>query len=141
MTTLYVVRVFKDAKLPVRATPGSAGYDLFAANRMVIPARGRGLVPTGLVIKIPENYYGRIAPRSGLALKNGIDVGAGVIDSDYRGSVGVVLFNHSDVNFHIDAGDRIAQLIIEHIATPPVQEVDSLDDTERGTGGFGSTGS
>ena len=81
-----------------------------------------------------------VAPRSGLAWKHSIDVGAGVIDADYRGSVGVILFNHSDVDFEVKLGDRIAQLIIEKIITPEVMEVEDLDCTERGVGGFGSTG-
>ena len=89
---------------------------------------------------IPEGHYGRVAPRSGLAVKNFIDVGAGVIDCDYRGALGVVLFNHSADDFHIKPGDRIAQLIIEKISTPDVVEVDDLDETARGAGGFGSTG-
>ena len=89
---------------------------------------------------IPSEYYGRIAPRSSLAWKNHIDVGAGVIDEDYRGPVGVVLFNHSDEEFRIIQGERIAQLIITKIITPEVIVVDDLDDTKRGTGGFGSTG-
>lgn len=80
------------------------------------------------------------APRSGLALKHAIDVGAGVIDADYRGPVGVILFNHSDVDFEVKAGDRIAQMILEKIVTPEVMEVEDLDSTLRGEGGFGSTG-
>lgn len=84
---------------------------------------------------------GRLAaPRSGLALKHSIDVGAGVIDADYRGPVGVILFNHSDADFAVKPGDRIAQMIIEVIATPEVAEVEDLDATVRGDGGFGSTG-
>ena len=82
----------------------------------------------------------RAAPRSGLAWKHSIDVGAGVVDADYRGPVGVILFNHSDMDFEVKAGDRIAQLIIEIIMTPEVIEVDDLDSTVRGVGGFGSTG-
>lgn len=80
------------------------------------------------------------APRSGLALKHAIDVGAGVIDADYRGPVGVILFNHSDVDFEVKAGDRIAQMILEKIITPEVMEVKDLDSTLRGEAGFGSTG-
>lgn len=90
-----------------------------------------------------QGYYGRIAPRSGLAVKHHIDVGAGVIDADYRGNVGVVLFNHSDADFKVTAGDRVAQLILEKIITPAVVEVDDLDalgSTARGAGGYGSTG-
>lgn len=89
---------------------------------------------------MPEGTYGRVAPRSGLAWKNFIDVGAGVIDQDYRGNVGVILFNHSDVDFDVKKGDRIAQLICERIAHPNVVEVKSLSETARGEGGFGSTG-
>lgn len=81
-----------------------------------------------------------VAPRSGLAWKHSIDVGAGVVDADYRGPVGVILFNHSDVDFAVKPGDRVAQMVIERIATPDVAEVDDLDDTVRGEGGFGSTG-
>jgi dUTP pyrophosphatase len=84
--------------------------------------------------------FGSVAPRSGLAWKHSIDVGAGVIDADYRGPVGVILFNHSDLDFVVKAGDRIAQLIIEKIMTPDVMAVEDLDSTARGEGGFGSTG-
>jgi dUTP pyrophosphatase len=98
------------------------------------------LVNAKLAIAIPAGFYGRIAPRSGLALKHGINVGAGIVDSDYRGSVGVILFNHSDDVFHISPGDRIAQLILESISIPSIIEVSSLDDTERSVQGFGSSG-
>ena len=95
---------------------------------------------TDLSIAIPKDTYARVAPRSGLAWKHFIDVGAGVVDYDYRGNVGVILFNHSDVDFEVKHGDRIVQLILERIATPEVLEVEDLDDTARGAGGFGSTG-
>lgn len=106
----------------------------------VVPARGRALLKTDIAIAVPAGTYGRVAPRSGLALKAGIDTGAGVIDEDYRGNVGVILFNHSDADFAVAAGDRIAQLILEAIVTPGVDVVEELDDTARGAGGFGSTG-
>ncbi|XP_057975662.1 deoxyuridine 5'-triphosphate nucleotidohydrolase [Malania oleifera] len=137
---LQVKKLSETAVLPSRASPLSAGYDLSSAKEMKVPARGKALVPTDLSIAIPEGTYARVAPRSGLALKHSIDVGAGVIDADYRGPVGVLLFNHSDVDFEVKAGDRIAQLIIEVIVTPDVKEVEELDTTERGVGGFGSTG-
>lgn len=89
---------------------------------------------------ISSGCYGRIAPRSGLAWKNHIDVGAGVIDEDYRGNIGVVLFNHSNEDFKVIKGDRIAQLICQRIEYPVLQEVTNLDNTSRGAGGFGSTG-
>ncbi len=106
----------------------------------VVPARGKALIPTDLSISIPDGTYARIAPRSGLAWKHSIDTGAGVIDSDYRGNVGVILFNHSDQDFPVKTGDRIAQLILEKIEIADVQEVKELNETERGEGGFGSTG-
>ena len=98
------------------------------------------MIGTGLAFGIPVGNYGRIAPRSGLAAKNSIDVGAGVIDSDYRGEVKVLLFNFSDTDFKIAEGDRIAQMIIEKYTITALTEVDTLDDTVRGEGGFGSTG-
>ncbi|KAK6115815.1 hypothetical protein DH2020_008084 [Rehmannia glutinosa] len=137
---LRVKRLSEKAVLPSRASPLSAGYDLSSATETKVPARGKALVPTDLSIAVPEGTYARIAPRSGLAWKQSIDVGAGVVDADYRGPVGVILFNHSDVDFEVKSGDRIAQLIIQKIVTPDVTEVDDLDSTERGSGGFGSTG-
>lgn len=139
-TLLRVKKLSEKAVLPTRASVLSAGYDLSSAIETKIPARGRVLVPTDLSIAIPEGTYARIAPRSGLALKHAIDVGAGVIDADYRGPVGVILFNHSDVDFEVKAGDRIAQMILEKIITPEVMEVEDLDSTLRGEAGFGSTG-
>ena len=101
------------------------------------PAHGKVLVKTGLSLAMPSGCYGRIAPRSGLALKKFIDVGAGVVDADYRGELGIVLFNFSDTDFQINMGDKVAQLIFEKIKTPVLKEVDSLEDTDRGNKGFG----
>ena len=115
-----------NAKLPVRGSSGAAGYDLSAAESAVVPAHGKCLVKTGIAIAIPPDCYGRIAPRSGLAIKRFIDVGAGVIDSDYRGEIGVVLFNFSDEDFCISMGDRIAQLIFEKIRTPLIKEMNEF---------------
>ncbi|KAG4200183.1 hypothetical protein ERO13_A05G194800v2 [Gossypium hirsutum] len=137
---LKVKKLSEKAVLPSRGSPLAAGYDLSSATDTKVPARGKALIPTDLSIAIPEGTYGRVAPRSGLAWKHSIDVGAGVIDADYRGPLGVILFNHSDVDFEVKVGDRIAQLIIEKIMTPDVLEVDDLDSTSRGAGGFGSTG-
>jgi dUTP pyrophosphatase len=137
---LRVKKLSEHATVPARASAHAAGYDLASAEDVVIPQRGKGLAKTDLAIAVPDGTYGRVAPRSGLALKRGIDVGAGVIDADYRGNVGVVLFNHGDEPFEIKRGDRIAQLILERIVTPPVALVDDLDATDRGAGGFGSTG-
>lgn len=130
------------AKLPRRADEGAAGYDLTSIETLTIPSRSRTLVPTGLSIQLPPYSYGRIAPRSGLSVK-GIDVGAGVIDESYRGLVMVLLINNSDRDFVVNVGDRIAQLLIEPVYYPDVEEVKSLNDltpTVRGAGGFGSTG-
>ncbi|KAK7300591.1 hypothetical protein RJT34_11439 [Clitoria ternatea] len=137
---LRVKKLSDNAVLPSRASPLSAGYDLSSAVETKVPARGKALVATDISISIPEGTYARIAPRSGLAWKHSIDVGAGVIDADYRGPVGVILFNHSEVDFEVKVGDRVAQLIIEKIVTPDVVEVQDLDSTVRGEGGFGSTG-
>ena len=98
-----------NARVPMRSTEGAAGYDLSAAQTAVVPARGKCLVKTSLAMAIPKGCYGRVAPQSGLALKKFIDVGAGVIDSDYRGELGVILFNFSDGGFVINMGDKIAQ--------------------------------
>jgi dUTP pyrophosphatase len=128
------------ATLPIRGSEHAAGFDLASAYDVVIPAHGKGLVKTDLAIAIPEFTYARIAPRSGLAVKKFIDTGAGVVDYDYRGNVGVVLFNHGDEDFEVKKGDRVAQLILERISMAGCEEVDELSATERGIGGFGSTG-
>jgi dUTP pyrophosphatase len=128
------------AYAPVLGSTHAAGFDLKSAYEYTIPPRGRQLVMTDLQIQTPEGCYGRIAARSGLALNNGLDVGAGVIDADYRGNVGVMLFNHSYDEFKVERGARIAQLICERIVYPKLQESQRLTDTERGSKGFGSTG-
>lgn len=127
------------ATLPKRQTAGSAGYDLATNEHFELLPGQRRLVKTGLSIAVPDGTYGRVAPRSGLAVKYGIQTMAGVIDSDYRGELGVVLINHGSETFRAIRGDRIAQLVIERVDTPDVQVVDDLDDTSRGAGGFGST--
>ncbi|EME29793.1 Deoxyuridine 5'-triphosphate nucleotidohydrolase [Galdieria sulphuraria] len=137
---LRVKRLSKEAVVPQRGSKLAAGYDICSSEDCIVPARSRYCVKTDLAVAIPSGHYGRVAPRSGLALKHGIDVGAGVIDEDYRGSLGIILFNHSDQDFHISKGNRIAQLILEKISTPEVVEVNSLDNTGRGSNGFGSTG-
>ena len=135
-----IKRTKVNAKLPVRGTAGSAGYDLAAAQAAVVPAHGNCLVKTGLAMALPPDCYGRIAPRSGLALKKFIDVGACVVDSDYRGELGVILFNFGDEKFLVNMGDNIAQLVFEKMKTPPVKETNELDGTGRGDNGYGSTG-
>ena len=139
-STLKVKKLSKHACLPKRGSVGAAGYDLTSAVDVVIPARGKALVPTDLALVLPSGVYGRIAPRSGLAWKKHVDVGAGVIDADYCGNVGVVLFNHGNEDLKVSIGDRVAQLILERHLIVNVQEIDELPTTERGMGGFGSTG-
>jgi dUTP pyrophosphatase len=139
--TLRIRRLTPSAAIPLRVDPGAAGYDLAAAAPARIDAYGGiGKVSTGLAITVPPGTYGRIAPRSGLAAKKGIDVLAGVIDASYTGELIVLLINHGDQPFRIEAGDRVAQLILERCETPQVEEVSELEATVRGAGGFGSTG-
>ncbi|OCL08845.1 dUTP diphosphatase, partial [Glonium stellatum] len=128
------------AKAPTKGSIFAAGHDLYSARNIVIPARGRARVDTDIAISVPAGTYGRVAPRSGLAAKHGIDTMAGVIDADYRGQVGVILANLSDEDFEIKEGDRIAQLIVEKIEMPDVVVVEKLAESVRGAGGFGSTG-
>jgi dUTP pyrophosphatase len=125
---------------PTRANPTDAGADLYSIEDCMIPPMERLVVNTGICIEIPDGYYGRIAPRSGLAAKRGVDVFAGVVDSSYRGELRVVLFN-SDKNmpFHIEAGDRIAQLIIEDHFNFEFVETE-ISYSLRGDSGFGSSG-
>jgi len=136
---LLITKLVPNARPPHRQTAGSAGYDLFSAEELTLEPGERKACSLGLSMKIPSGRYGRIAPRSGLALR-GIDVGGGVIDSDYRGEVKVILINCSQTAFKVAVHDRIAQLILELIDTPDVEIVEQLSPTARGSNGFGSTG-
>ena len=131
-------------ELPRYATAGAAGLDLLAAvaGDVVIPPGGRALVPTGLAIAVPEGYELQVRPRSGLALKNGIMVAnsPGTIDSDYRGEVQVIVLNAGDAAFTVQRGMRIAQAVLAAVVRLDWREVESLEATGRGAGGFGSTG-
>ena len=126
--------------VPQYAHYGDAGADLTASEKTVIPARNRSLVGTGIRLEIPEGHVGLIWPRSGLANKNGIDCGGGVIDSCYRGEIKVLLFNHSDTEFQIEPGDRIAQILIQKVERVQFIPVNELSETNRSEKGFGSTG-
>jgi dUTP pyrophosphatase len=128
--------------LPKYATRGDAGADLVSAEDVRISAHQRVLVKTGIKIAIPEGYVGLVHPRSGLALKHGITVlnAPGTIDAGYRGEVGVILLNTGSLDFEVKAGDRIAQLVIQKVEYAEFEVVDSLTETDRGEGGFGSTG-
>lgn len=131
-------------QLPAYATPQSAGMDLRAniENPITLRPLERRIVPTGLYIALPEGYEAQVRPRSGLALKHGITVlnSPGTIDSDYRGEIGVLLINLSDTPFVINAGERIAQMVVARHEQAELIEVEELDDTERGAGGYGHTG-
>ena len=128
------------ATLPTRGSTAAAGLDLYSIDVLNLQSMERKLVRTGLAVAIPEGFYGRIAPRSGLATKNGIDVLAGVIDADYRGEIQCLLHNTGNETVELPAEAKVCQLIIEKIITPTPVLVDDLTNTTRGSGGFGSTG-
>ena len=148
MTILRIQRLqhAEGLALPAYETTGSAGMDLRAAvpedAPLTLEPGARALVPTGLKIALEQGYEAQVRPRSGLALKHGLTClnSPGTIDSDYRGEVGVILINHGQAPFVIRRGERIAQMVIARHEQAEVVEVDTLDDTARGTGGFGSTG-
>lgn len=131
-------------ELPRDATPGATGYDVSAAveSDLVLAPGARAAVPTGFCLAVPPGYEAQIRPRSGLALEHGVTVlnSPGTIDSDYRGEVRILLVNHGDAPFTVSRGDRIAQLLIAPVVRARCVEVADLDTTERGEGGFGSTG-
>lgn len=141
---MKIVTLSSHALLPKKGSEYAAGYDLYSIECGVIKPKERRLVPTGIALAIPSGYYGRIAPRSGLAFKHGIDVMAGVIDSDYRGEVGVMLYNSDNINdFIFNIGDKIAQIIFEKhydFVFNEVFQIKDLSETQRGADGFGSTG-
>ena len=121
--TLKFKRIHPDAVLPAYAHPSDAGMDIRSVADMTVPARGRALVPTGLVVLLPPLYEAQVRPRSGLALKHGITVlnTPGTIDSGYRGEIGVILFNSSDVDFQVKKGDRVAQVVIAPVTQPVIE--------------------
>jgi dUTP pyrophosphatase len=132
-------RLTTDAKIPLRSTAGAAGFSVFSNGYYTIKPNVRCLLDTGIAMQLPNGYWGELKPRSGLAAKHGLDVLAGVIDSDYIGEIKVSLINLGEHDVEIKKGDRIAQLIIQQYASDWM-EVSEFDDTDRGSGGFGSTG-
>ena len=136
---LQVVKITDKATFPTKAYRNSAGHDLYSAYDYKIPPQGKEKIMTDIRVKVPEGTYGRIAPRSGPAMQNHISIGAGVVDEDYTGNLSIVVFNLSNSEFDIKAGDSVAQLICEKIAHPTLIEVTSLTQTERGEKGFGSS--
>ncbi|MDB4588344.1 dUTP diphosphatase [bacterium] len=140
MEALRVKRFNDAATLPTRGSSGAVGYDLACTQDFVLDTQSHTLVSTGLGFQLPSGVYGRVAPRSGLTVKHGIHIGAGVIDPDYMGEVKVAMFNLGLQPVEFKKGDRIAQLILERCEVPEVLEVDILVSTYRGESGFGSTG-
>ena len=140
LRTLPFKKLDAEATLPGRGSEHAAGLDLHSIEPLRLLPNQRALIRTGLAVAIPQGYYGRIAPRSGLATKQGVDVLAGVVDADYRGEIQCLLHNTGDKVVELPAQTKICQLIIEKIVTPTAVWVDSLPDTNRGEGGFGSTG-
>ena len=140
--TLRFKRIHPEAVLPAYAHPSDAGMDVRSVADIVIPAGGRALVPTGLVAIIPPMYEIQVRPRSGLALKHGVTVlnTPGTIDSGYRGEIGVILANFGDKDFSVLKGDKVAQLVFAPVVQPEIEGTDVIDETDRGVGGFGSTG-
>lgn len=131
-----------NATAPARAHDGDAGFDLCANEHVLLEAGTHALIRTGVAIALPKGTVGLVSPRSGLAARNGVTVlnAPGIVDENYRGEVGVILINHGAEPFQVLPGMRIAQLVITPYLSPAVDVVDSLDDTDRGAGGFGSTG-
>ena len=144
MTTLKIKKTRPDAVLPQRATAGSAGLDLCACLKepLILPPHGHTLVPTGIAIGLPEGAAGFVFARSGLGIKHGLALsnGVGVIDSDYTGEICVGLLNQFEEPYEIQPGERIAQLVVLPVLCLPTESVDTLAETARGSGGFGSTG-
>ena len=140
--TLRFKRIHPEAVLPAYAHASDAGMDVRSVADLVIPAGGRALVPTGLVAIIPPMYEIQVRPRSGLALKHGVTVlnTPGTIDSGYRGEIGVILANFGDKDFSVAKVDKVAQLVFAPVVQPEIEETDTIDETDRGAGGFGSTG-
>jgi len=142
MTAIEVLIISDEDLKPTMGNPGDAGYDLRSAIDITIQARQRQLIPTSVKIAMPQGIVGLVHPRSGLAAKNGITVlnAPGTVDSGYRGEVAVTLINHSDVDFEIKRGDRIAQIVFQKYEQVRFVEVTELPGSQRGDAGFGSTG-
>ena len=135
-------KIDESARLPEYAHPGDAGMDVFSVEDTVLPPGGRALIHTGLAMQLPPDAEAQVRPRSGLALKHGVTVlnSPGTIDAGYRGEVGVILINLGDGPFHVEKGMKIAQIVVAPVTRAEVVEVSAVDATDRGTGGFGSTG-
>jgi dUTP pyrophosphatase len=135
-----VKKLKDDAQLPAYGRPGDAGMDLFSCEEFTLQPDEQHIFKTGIAIAIPEGYVGLVWDRSGMAAKNGVKTMAGVIDHTYRGELGIVLINLAQKPYEVKKGDRIAQLLIQPIITADIREVEEIDETQRGLGGFGSSG-
>lgn len=139
MIEVMKIKLDTGAKMPVSAHEADAGYDLYARESKTIPAHGSASFDTGVHIQIPVGYVGFLKSKSGLNVKHGI-ISDGTIDSGYTGSIVAKLYNLSDVDYTVNAGDKITQIVFQQIAKPKFEEVEAFEETERGNGGFGSTG-
>lgn len=137
-----IKRIHENAKLPMQANPGDAGMDLYSIDAVEIPAGEAKLIKTGLQIELPKGTEAQVRPRSGLALKHSVTVlnSPGTIDEGYRGEIGVILINHGKETFFVEPSMRIAQMVIAHVSTVQLSEVEELSETVRGTSGFGASG-
>lgn len=141
-TTVRFLKLNPEAQVPSFTHKGDAGMDLVACEEIAIPAGGSALVRTGLAIELPPGTEAQVRPRSGLALKHQVTVlnSPGTIDEGYRGEIGVILINHGNREFNIDRGMKVAQLVVKPVLCVQIEEISALTNTERDTGGFGSTG-
>ncbi len=137
---IKVEKLNSEAQLPEYTINGDAGMDLFSVEDLILQPEEIRVVQTGITMAIPRGFVGLIWDKSGIALNGGLKTMGGVIDSDYRGEIGVIVKNLSEQDYKINKGDKIAQMLIQKIECPTIEEVNKLDDTERGDGGFGSTG-
>ncbi|MFT4415111.1 dUTP diphosphatase [Fredinandcohnia humi] len=139
---LKIKLLHEDARLPLQANPGDAGLDLFSAEERIIKPGEAALLKTGIIIELPEGTEAQVRPRSGLALKYSVTVlnSPGTIDEGYRGEIGVILINHGKEEFKVEKQMRIAQMVIAPVAKVTIQQVDVVSSSERGDGGFGSSG-
>lgn len=140
MSFVQIVCLSENGTIPVRSSHGAAGYDVYSSCSGTIPPKQRLLIPLDISIELPPGHYGHIVARSGLAVRNGIQVMAGIIDEDYRGNVGVLLYNSSDTEYSFSKGERIAQMIIKRYEIVEFITKETVTETQRGTNGFGSTG-
>ena len=142
MINVKIKKLNKELKTPSYAHPGDAGIDLYSAETKILPSMHRALVPTGIQMAIPKGYEGQVRPKSGLAINHGLSIvnTPGTVDAGYRGEVGVIAINLSEKTIIIEKGQKIAQMIFNKIETAKLTEVDDLEETSRGKGGFGSTG-